>query len=200
MTTQMRDTGSVEVAATGRGDPPVSGGALVPTFPVRRQKLLTTLTVAGVSGGVGASRVGYEMALSFIDLGGRLVDVEVLDCACDRDDLLAGATGGGVVLVCRPDQIGKAADLVAERPAAVSAVVVSRVTPERLRRSQRLQLRALSGRVVVGVLPHVRDLAARQAPRGYGFEIKWLCKRLQLAQTIVVDANVSGSQTREITQ
>ena len=175
-----------------RGSP---GTDLVPTFPVRR-RLLSTLTVAGMSGGVGASRVGYEMAVTFINLGGRLIDVEVLDCSCGRDDLLAVATGGAVVLVGRAGQIGEAAELVTARPAAVAAVVLNQLTPERLSRSEQLQVRALRGRVEVVVLPHVRNLAARTAPRAYGSQIRALCKQLQQAQTIVADTT-SAAQHKE---
>jgi len=147
---------------------------------------LSMLTVAGMAGGVGSTRCGAELAAALGSLPGCRVGVDVLDCVCALDDLLSSVVGGGVVLVCRPDQVIEAATAVAVFERAVSAVIVNQITPHRLSRSTRLQVRALRGRVEVAVLPHVRRLGRREmSSRAYRRQMLALASDLNESQSIV---------------
>jgi len=146
---------------------------------------LSTLTVAGLAGGVGTTRCGDELARALASLDGARIAVEMLDCVCAVNDLLASTTHGRVVLVCRPDQVIEATTAAHVHGAAVSGVIVNQLTPHRLSRSTRLQIRALRGRVHVAVLPHVRRLARRESPDRYRRQMLALAESLQESQTIV---------------
>jgi len=164
------------------------GTALVPvSIAGDGRRSLSKLTVAGMAGGVGATRCGDELARALASLDGARIAVDVLDCVCATEDLLASTSHGRVVLVCRPDQVIEAATAVQVHGAAVSGVIVNQLTPHRLSRPTRLQIRSLRGRVDVAVLPHVRRLARRDSPARYRRQMLALAGALQESQSIVAD-------------